>query len=154
MQADHPGHALYQKVRDGVAALDARHGREFDETSERMGASLLVLAKGSGPKGVDHVLLSQATPVSHAIKKLFVVQIEPETPAHLRTAMPTEQAAQAPLEQPLQLFEAVRFAGTFDGDALNEMSPMLAAEMPRLHYLVPSWYRFPISVGRRRNLSR
>lgn len=107
LQADHPDHALYQQVRDGVAALDARHGREFDETSERMSASLLVLAKDSRLERVDHVVLSQATPGSHAGRNLFVVQGEPENPAHLRAAMPTEQAAQAPVEQSLQQFEAV-----------------------------------------------
>ncbi|WP_349999337.1 XVIPCD domain-containing protein [Stenotrophomonas lacuserhaii] len=107
LQADHPDHALYQQVRDGVAALDARHGRDFDETSERMSASLLVLAKDSGLERVDHVLLSQATPESHAGRNLFVVQGEPDNPAHLRAAMPTEQAAQAPVEQSLQQFEAV-----------------------------------------------
>ncbi|MEN5426436.1 XVIPCD domain-containing protein [Stenotrophomonas pennii] len=107
LQADHPDHALYQQVRDGVAALDARHGRNFDETSERMSASLLVLAKDSGLERVDHVLLSQATPESHAGRNLFVVQGEPDNPAHLRAAMPTEQAAQAPVEQSLQQFEAV-----------------------------------------------
>lgn len=107
LQADHPDHALYQQVRDGVAALDARHGREFDETSERMSASLLVLAKDSGLERVDHVLLSQATPESHEGRNLFVVQGEPDNPAHLRAAMPTEQAAQAPVEQSLQQFEAV-----------------------------------------------
>lgn len=107
LQADHPDHALYQQVRDGVAALDARHGRDFDETSERISASLLVLAKDSGLERVDHVLLSQATPESHAGRNLFVVQGEPDNPAHLRAAMPTEQAAQAPVEQSLQQFEAV-----------------------------------------------
>lgn len=107
LQADHQDHALYQQVRDGVAALDARHGREFDETSERMSASLLVLAKDSGLERVDHVLLSRATPESHAGRNLFVVQGEPDNPAHLRAAIPTEQAAQAPVEQSLQQFEAV-----------------------------------------------
>lgn len=107
LQPDHPDHALYQQVRDGVAALDARHGREFDETSERMSASLLVLAKDSGLERVDHVLLSQATPESHAGKNLFVVQGEPDNPAHLRASIPTEQAAQTPVEQSVQQFEVV-----------------------------------------------
>lgn len=107
LQPDHPDHALYQQVRDGVAALDARHGREFDETSERMSASLLVLAKDSGLERVDHVLLSQATPESHAGKNLFVVQGESDNPAHLRASIPTEQAAQTPVEQSVQQFEVV-----------------------------------------------
>ncbi|WP_349984718.1 XVIPCD domain-containing protein [Stenotrophomonas sp. WHRI 8082] len=107
LQPDHPDHALYQQVRDGVAALDAKHGREFDETSERMSASLLVLAKDSGLDRVDHVLLSQATPESRAGKNLFVVQGEPDNPAHLRASIPTEQAAQTPVGQSLEQFEVV-----------------------------------------------
>lgn len=107
LQPGHPDHALYQQVRAGVAALDARHGREFDETSERMTASLLVLAKDSGLERVDHVLLSQATPESHAGKNLFVVQGEPDNPAHLRASIPTEQAAQTPVEQSVQQLEVV-----------------------------------------------
>ncbi|QNR97713.1 zeta toxin family protein [Stenotrophomonas sp. 169] len=107
LQPDHPDHALYQQVRDGVAALDAKHGREFDETSERMSASLLVLAKDSGLDRVDHVLLSQATPESHAGKNLFVVQGEPDNPAHLRASIPTEKAAQTPVGQSLEQFEVV-----------------------------------------------
>ncbi|WP_182657254.1 XVIPCD domain-containing protein [Stenotrophomonas lacuserhaii] len=107
LQPEHPDHALYQQVRAGVAALDARHGREFDETSERMTASLLVLAKDSGLERVDHVLLSQATPESHAGKNLFVVQGEPDNPAHLRASIPTEQAAQTPVEQSVQQLEVV-----------------------------------------------
>ena len=107
LHPEHPDHALYQQVRAGVAALDARHGREFDETSERMTTSLLVLAKDNGLERVDHVLLSQATPESHAGKNLFVVQGEPDNPAHLRASIPTEQAAQTPVEQSVQQLEVV-----------------------------------------------
>ena len=107
MQAGHPDYALYQQVRDGVAALDAKHGREFDETSERMTASLLVLAKGSGLERVDHVLLSNATPQLPAAHNVFVVQGELNDPAHQRARMPTEQAIQIPVEESLQQFNVV-----------------------------------------------
>ena len=107
MQTGHPDHALYQQIREHVTALDAKHGRTFDETSERMTASLLVLAKDNGLDRVDHVLLSNATAENKAAHYVFVVQGEPSNPAHQRGAMPTEQAAKTPVEESLQRFEVV-----------------------------------------------
>lgn len=111
-QAGHPDFPLYQQVRHGVAALDAQHGREFDGTSERMTESLLVLAKENGLQRVDHVLLSHATPEAYAGKNLFVVQGSADDPAHLRAGMPTAQAAQTPVPESLQQFEAASQAQT------------------------------------------
>ncbi|MBN5019852.1 zeta toxin family protein [Stenotrophomonas maltophilia] len=106
-QPEHPDHALYQQVREGVATLDAKHGRTFDEASERMTASLLVLAKDNDLDRVDHVLLSNATADKPAGHTLFVVQGEPSDPAHQRAAMPTELAAQTSVEESMQQFDAV-----------------------------------------------
>ncbi|WP_234500138.1 XVIPCD domain-containing protein [Stenotrophomonas maltophilia] len=72
-QPGHPDHALYQQIREGVEALDAKHGRSFDEVSERMTASLLVLAKDNDLERVDHVLVSNATREHPAGHTLFVV---------------------------------------------------------------------------------
>jgi len=94
-------------VRDGVAGLDARHGRSFDATSERMTASLLVLAKDNGLDRVDHVLLSNATAHEQAGHTLFVVQGEPGDPVHQRASMPTVQAAQTPVDESMQQLEVV-----------------------------------------------
>lgn len=106
-QPGHPDHALYQQIREGVEALDAKHGRSFDEVSERMTASLLVLAKDNDLERVDHVLVSNATHEHPAGHTLFVVQGEPSNPAHQRAAMPTELAAQTSVEESLQQFHAV-----------------------------------------------
>ncbi|PZT44231.1 hypothetical protein A7X92_11710 [Stenotrophomonas maltophilia] len=106
-QPGHPDHALYQQIREGVEALDAKHGRSFDEVSERMTASLLVLAKDNDLDRVDHVLVSSATSEHPAGHTLFVVQGEPSNPAHQRAAMPTELAAQTSVEESLQQFDAV-----------------------------------------------
>lgn len=106
-QPGHPDHALYQQIREGVEALDAKHGRSFDEVSERMTASLLVLAKDNDLERVDHVLVSNATSEHPAGHTLFVVQGEPSNPAHQRAAMPTELAAQTPVEESLQQFDSV-----------------------------------------------
>ncbi|WP_329953268.1 XVIPCD domain-containing protein [Stenotrophomonas sepilia] len=106
-QPGHPDHALYQQIREGVEALDAKHGRSFDEVSERMTASLLVLAKDNDLERVDHVLVSNATHEHPAGHTLFVVQGEPSNPAHQRAAMPTELAAQTSVEESLQQFGSV-----------------------------------------------
>ncbi|MCR8716820.1 toxin, partial [Stenotrophomonas indicatrix] len=103
----HTDHALYQQICEGVQALDAKHGRRFDATSERMAASLLVLAKDNDLERVDHVLLSNATADKPAGHTLFVVQGEPGNPAHLRAAMPTELAAQTSVEESMQQFDVV-----------------------------------------------
>lgn len=103
----HADHALYQQIREGVEALDARHGRSFDEVSERVTASLLVLAKDNDLERVDHVLVSNATREHPAGHTLFVVQGEPSDPAHHRAATPTELAAQTSVEDSMQQFDAV-----------------------------------------------
>lgn len=99
---NHPEYGLNQQIRQGVAALDAQHGRPFDQTSERLTASLTVLAREQGLQQVDHVLVSNATAQHPAGHNVFVVQGDPANPAHLRAMMPTAVAAQTPVEQSLQ----------------------------------------------------
>jgi len=65
------------------------------------------LAKDNGLERVDHVLLSNATPEKDASHYVFVVQGEPNNPAHQRGAMPTEQAATTSVEASMQQFEVV-----------------------------------------------
>ncbi|QCZ95914.1 hypothetical protein DL544_01975 [Stenotrophomonas sp. pho] len=71
---NHPDYGLNQQIRQGVAALDAQHGRAFDQTSERLTASLTVLAREQGLQQVDHVLVSNATAQHPAGHNIFVVQ--------------------------------------------------------------------------------
>ncbi len=99
---NHPEYGLNQQIRQGVAALDAQHGRPFDQTSERLTASLTVLAREQGLQQVDHVLVSNATANQPAGHNIFVVQGDPANPAHLRAMMPTAVAAQTPVEQSMQ----------------------------------------------------
>lgn len=103
----HPDYPLYEQIRDGVAALDAKHGRSFDAISERMSASLLVLAKDSDLSRVDHVVLNNATAQAPAGQTVFLVQGELNDPSHVRSSMPTAQAVQTPVEQSLQRYESV-----------------------------------------------
>ena len=99
---NHPDYGLNQQIRQGVAALDAQHGRAFDQTSERLTASLTVLAREQGLQQVDHVLVSNATAQHPAGHNVFVVQGDPANPAHLRAMLPTAVAAQTPAEESLQ----------------------------------------------------
>jgi hypothetical protein len=101
----HPDYALVQQVRDGVAAIDAKQGRTYDETSERLTASVVALARQNGLDRADHVLLSHQTADSPAGRNVFVVQGDPSDPAHRRAAMPTDVAVQTPVEQSLQRLE-------------------------------------------------
>lgn len=103
----HPDHAMYQQIREEVTALDASHGRSYDQTSERLTGSLLVLAKGRGMDQVDHVVLSRATAEQPAGQHVFVVQGELNDPGHLRAGMSTQQAVTAPFEQSMAKFDAV-----------------------------------------------
>lgn len=104
---DHPDHRLYEQIREGVAELDAQHGRTPDAMSERLTASLLVLAKENGLDRVDHVRLSQATGEARSGQNVFVVQGELNDPAQLRAGMPTEQAVTTPWEESMQQFDVV-----------------------------------------------
>jgi len=105
-QPGHPDHALYQRVRQGIEALDAKHGRSFDHTSERMDASLTVLAKDNLER-VDHARVSNATAEHPAGHTLFLVQGEPADPGHHRASIPTEVAAQTSAEESMQQFDVV-----------------------------------------------
>ncbi|HDS1215480.1 hemolysin [Stenotrophomonas maltophilia] len=102
----HPDHALYQQIRDGVSAVDARHGRSFDETSQRMTASLLATAKNSGLERVDHVVLG-SPPSDGSGPLMFIVQGAPDNPAHLRASVPISEAINTPVEQSLAKAEQI-----------------------------------------------
>ncbi|WP_313347909.1 XVIPCD domain-containing protein [Stenotrophomonas sp.] len=104
---NHPDHGLYQEIRKEVTALDAAHGRTYDQTSERLTGSLLVLAKGNGMDHVDHVVLSRPTANQPGGQNVFVVQGELNDPGHLRAGMPTQQAVTAPFEQSMAQFDVV-----------------------------------------------
>lgn len=96
---------MLEQIQGKVAELDAANGRSFDPTSERISASLLVLAKENGLSRVDHVVLSDRTDNAPAAENIFVVQGERGDPAHLRAAMPTAVAAQTPVEASLERSE-------------------------------------------------
>ena len=102
---DHAEYSLLQQVSGHVAGIDARAGRTPDESSERLTASVMALARQNNLDRADHVLLSAQTADSPAGRNVFVVQGEMNDPAHLRASMPTDVAVQTPVEQSLQRLE-------------------------------------------------
>ncbi|PPU68921.1 XVIPCD domain-containing protein [Xanthomonas pisi] len=97
-QPGHPRHALHQQCKAGVAALGNQLGRETDEKSACMSASLTNLAAANGLERVDHVLLSDQGKHANQAQNVFIVQGELSDPAHLRAQMPTAQAIATPVE--------------------------------------------------------
>lgn len=118
------GDPMLSQIREKVAELDAANGRTFDPTSERVSASLYVLAKENGLSRVDHVMLSERTPNATAAENIFVVQGERNDPAHLRASMPTAQAAQTPVEASLERGEQLANA--------NQQTQQLAAQAEQM----------------------
>lgn len=119
----HPDNALLGQIRGKVAELDTANGRSFDQTSEQLSASLLVLAKDNGLTRVDSVLLSERTAHAPAAHNVFIVQGDRGDPAHLRAAMPTALAAQAPVEASFERVEQLSQA-----QRQTAASPELARE--------------------------
>lgn len=105
LDPSHPDHRLFAQLIQKVAELDAAHGRIFDDTSQRISASLLVLAKKNNLSRVDHVLLSRPTKSSHEAESIFIVQGDRDDPGHRRASIATEVAAQTDVADSLRLKE-------------------------------------------------
>lgn len=88
--------ALYTQIRAGVERLDAEHGKPWDDSSQRMTASLLVLAKEQGLSRVDHVVLNNPTDNLARGERVFIVEGAIDDPAHRRGHMNTMDALRAP----------------------------------------------------------
>ena len=99
---DVKSHELHQQIREKIASLDAEHGRSFDASSERLSASLLVLARENGLDRVDHVVLSQQTSTAPAAHGIFVVKGELDDPAALRASTATAAAAQCSVQESME----------------------------------------------------
>jgi len=99
--------ALYIQIRAGVERLDADHGKPWDESSQRMSASLLVLAKEQGLSRVDHVVLNNPTENLVRGERVFIVGGAMDDPAHRRGHMNTMDALRAPEAESLRRVHAL-----------------------------------------------
>ncbi len=98
---------LLDQIRGKVEGLDKANGRAFDETSERMSASLSAAAKNAGITQADHVVLSKQTQNSPAAQNICVVQGDMADPAALRTHTVTVEAAQRSVQDSMIQVEAI-----------------------------------------------
>lgn len=99
--------ALYMQIRAGVERLDAEHGKPWDESSQRMTASLLVVAKEHGLSRVDHVVLNNPTENQARGERVFIVEGAMDDPAHRRGHMNTVDALRAPEAESLHRADAL-----------------------------------------------
>ncbi|MGO1000537.1 XVIPCD domain-containing protein [Lysobacter sp. CA196] len=106
-QPSHSDHRMYGQIRDLVLAQDQQHGRQWDQTSEHLTASLLALSKEAGLTRVDHVVFSQKTDQVAAGENVFIVQGQLNDPAHVRAHMKTDAAVQTPEAASFQKVEAL-----------------------------------------------
>lgn len=94
--------AVLKSTREAVARLDQSLGRNPDDSSERMIASLARLARENGLVRVDQVLLNKQTDRLHRGENVFVVQGRLDDPAHLRAHISIQQAVETPVQESLQ----------------------------------------------------
>lgn len=111
--------ALYMQIRAGVERLDTEHGKPWDESSQRMSASLLVLAKEQGLSRVDHVVLNNPTESLARGERVFIVEGAMDDPAHRRGHMNTMDALRAPEAESLHRADAL----TQSQAAILELQP-------------------------------
>lgn len=98
---------IHQQATEGVHALDASLGRAPDGSSQRMAASLAVLARTHGLERIDHVVLGTATGPSSEGRNIFIVQGGLNDPAHRRAHMGVEAALQPSVDESLQRLQQV-----------------------------------------------
>ena len=98
-QAGHPDHKLHQQSSDAVRKLDQSMGRNTDVNSDRMAASLTVLARQEGIQRIDNVVLSRGNDTVKAGENVIVVQGKLEDPSHTRAYMSTQQAVNTPVTE-------------------------------------------------------
>lgn len=120
-QQGHPDHGLYSQIAGHIRQHDQQRGRQWDDTSERMTASLLALAKDHGLSRVDHVVFSAQTERVGAGENVFVVQGALDDPAHTRAHMKTEDAARTP---EAESFANVQATQQRPGQNVDQVQPL------------------------------
>ncbi len=103
---EHPEHRLYEQIARGVHKLDAEVGRTPDEASARMIARLMPLARETGFRRVDHVVLSRHIGLVEQGENVFLVQGRLEDPGHKRAFITTQEAVETPVADSLERLEA------------------------------------------------
>ena len=92
---------LHKQAEHAVRQLDIGLGRDYDQHSACMAASVACLARVNGLSRIDHVVLSEARGELRKGENLFVVQGGLSDPAHYRAHMKTQDAIDTPVERSL-----------------------------------------------------
>jgi hypothetical protein len=106
-QAGHPDHKLHQQSSEAVRKLDESMGRTPDANSDRMAASVTLLARHGGLERVDHLVLSRGTDTVKPGENVIAVQGRLDDPSHLRAHMKTQVAIETPVVESFKQLEAV-----------------------------------------------
>jgi hypothetical protein len=105
---DHPRHAMYRQIEDGVGHLGAQAGGVPAETNARMTMSCYALALTNGMNSVDHLMLNCKGTEHAAGSRVILVQgQDPSDPANRLAHMSTSEAASRPVEQSLQQAQTI-----------------------------------------------
>ena len=107
-----PNTPLFEKIRDGVRGLDQQAGKPWDENSERLSASLLLLAGEKGFTAKDDLKIATNTPTatlgSGEVVHLWRTGHPSPDPAAHRAHMPMQEALAVPAEQRFAQLEVVQ----------------------------------------------
>lgn len=90
---DHPQNAMFQQARDGVARIDAAHGRTPDAQSDQFAGSLTASAVTKGLTRIDQVALNADA------SRAYAIQGDPNSPFKQVAEVNTLQAMATPLEK-------------------------------------------------------
>jgi hypothetical protein len=109
---DHPDHDLLEKLRDGVRRLDQESGKDWDDASERLAASALVMARQKGFTAQEDLQLAFNKPSPrHAAGEILHLSrhglSESVDPAANRANMATAEALSKPAAERYQEVEAI-----------------------------------------------
>lgn len=112
---DHPDHSLLQKLRDGVRQLDQQTSKSWDDASERLAASALMMAKQNGFTVQDDLQLAFNKPTPrHAVGEILHLSRhgpnESIDPAANRAHMTTDEALSKPAAERYQEVDAINAA--------------------------------------------
>lgn len=100
---EHPQHAMYRQIEQGVERLSAGAGGVSPTQNAQMALSLFATADAAGLRSVDHLMLNQQGREHAAGTLTLLVQgNDSGNPANPRAYMGTAEAANRPVEQSLQ----------------------------------------------------
>lgn len=133
-EPSHPDHTLYQQARTGVHRLDRELDRKPDAVSERMAASLLLLAKENGLNRIDHVILSVGNGTTRQGENVVIVQGRLDDPVHRRAHMKTQSAIDTPVAESFQKVEAMNLAQQQQSQLSQSRLPAIEAHLEHAAY--------------------